>query len=34
MMQAAHATTGAAVGLMVAIFAAGVALYLWSRRRR
>lgn len=33
MMQAAHATTGAAVGLMAAIFLAGVALYLWTRRR-
>lgn len=34
MMQAAHATTGAAVGLMAAIFLGGLALYLWARGRR
>ncbi len=33
MMAAAHASAGIAIGVIVAIFAAGVGLYLWSSRR-
>ena len=33
MMQAAHASAGAAIGVIVLIFGAGIVLYLWSSRR-
>ena len=33
MMAAAHASAGVAIGVIVAIFGAGIGLYLWSSRR-
>ena len=34
MMAAAHTGTGVALGIVALVFAAGIALYLWSRPRR
>ncbi len=34
MMSVAHATTGAALGVILVIFVGGVLLYLWTRRSR
>ena len=32
MMSVAHATTGAGLAVILAIFVGGVLLYLWTRR--